>query len=129
MFARLATEGADAVRIAEIAVAIWDDVAEALVPIIGQSGVAALFKRSMYLTRAAHPCLQAIDENAPPFGGLAALQKVLVQQDRIEAIAVNAALLQNFHELLVTLIGASLTKRLLRPVWETPRAAMPRRKT
>jgi hypothetical protein len=33
---------------------------------------------------------------------------------------VNAALLQNFHELLVSLIGASLTERLLRPVWDIP---------
>jgi hypothetical protein len=130
MFARLATESADAVRIAEIAVSIWDDVGEALAPIIGQSGVAALLKRSIYLTRTAHPCLQAINENAPTYSGMVAfLQTVLAQQDRIEAIAVNAALLQNFHGVLITLIGASLTERLLRPVWETPRAAAPRRKT
>lgn len=121
MFARLASESADAVRIAEIAVSIWYDVGEALAPIIGQSGVAALLKRSIYLTRTAHPCLLAINENALPSGGMPALlQKVLAQQDRIEAIAVNAELLHNFHKVLITLIGASLTERLLRPVWETP---------
>ena len=129
MFAHLATESADAVRIAEIAVSIWDDVGDALAPIIGQSGVDALIKRSIYLTRTAHPCLQAINENALPLDGLSALGAVLAQQDRIEAIAVNAALQQNFHTGLITLIGASLTERLLRPVWETPRAVMPRRKT
>jgi hypothetical protein len=129
MFAHLATGSADAVRIAELAVSIWNDVGDALAPIIGQSGVDALIKRSIYLTRTAHPCLQGIDENVLPSDGLAALRAVLEQQERTAAIAVNAALLQNFHKVLITLIGASLTERLLRPVWETPRAAMPRRKT
>ena len=129
MFSRLASETADAVRIAEIAVSIWDDVATALAPIIGQPGVAALFKRNIYLTRTAHSYLQTIDEKASLSDGLAALQRILAHLDRTEVIAVNAALLRNFHELLTTLIGASLTERLLRPVWETPRAAMPRRKT
>ncbi|MFC5582395.1 hypothetical protein [Rhodanobacter terrae] len=118
MFARLAAESADAARIAEIAVSIWDDVGEALAPIIGQSGVGALFRRSIYLTRIAHPCLQVVDERALASGGLAVLQTVLAQQDSTEAAAVNAALLQNFQEVLITLIGASLTSRLLRPVWE-----------
>lgn len=46
------------------------------------------------------------------------LQVVLSQQDGIEATATNAALLQHFQEVLTTLIGASLTERLLRPVWD-----------
>lgn len=120
MFARLAAESADAVRIAEIAVSIWDDVGEALAPIIGQSGVGALFRRSIYLTRIAYPCLQVVNERALASGGLAVLQTMLAQQDSAEAVAVNAALLKNFQEVLITLIGASLTERLLRPVWEIP---------
>jgi hypothetical protein len=108
------------VRIAEIAVSIWDDVAEALTPIIGHSGVDALFKRSVYLTRTTHPCLHAVNENGSPSDDLAVLQTVLARQDSFEAVAANAALLQNFHEVLITLIGPSLTERLLRPVWEIP---------
>ncbi len=119
MFARLAAESADAARIAEVAVSIWDGVGAALAPIIGQPGVAALFKRSVYLTRNTHPCLSVVNESAlPATGELAVLKVVLAQQDHAEATAVNAALLQNFHELLVSLIGASLTERLLRPVWD-----------
>ena len=121
MFVRLAAESIDAVRIAETAVSIWDGVGVALSPIIGQAGVAALFKRSVYLTRNTHPCLSAVDEGAlPSTGERAALQVVLAQQDSVEAVAVNAALLQNFHELLISLIGASLSERLLRPVWDNP---------
>ena len=69
MFARLAAESVDNVRIAEIAISIWNGVGAALSPIIGQAGVAALFKRSVYLTRITHPCLLAVDEGArPPVG-------------------------------------------------------------
>ncbi len=121
MFERLAVESTDAARISEIAVSIWDGVGVALSPIIGQTGVAALFKRSAFLTRTTHPCLSAVHESAlPSMGELAVLQAVLSQQDWAEAVAVNAALLQNFHELLISLIGASLSDRLLRPVWDIP---------
>jgi len=122
MFVCLAAESTDAVRISEIAVSIWDGVGVALSPIIGQTGVAALFKRSVYLTRIAHPCLSVVCESALPSEELALLQEVLAQQGRIEAVAVNLALLQSFNELLVSLIGASLSERLLRAVWDNPSA-------
>ena len=118
MFARLVAGTDDAAQIAEIAVSIWRDVAAALAPIIGQPGVVALLDRSIHLTRAAHPCLAAVSEDALPSSELAMLQEVLSQQDSIEAIATNAALLQQFHQVLTALIGTSLTERLLRPVWE-----------
>ena len=118
MFARLVAGSQDAVQIADVAVSIWRDVAAALAPIIGQSGVAALLKRSIRLARAAHPCLTAANDGALPAGELAMLQVVLSQQDSTEAVATNAALLQHFREVLISLIGASLTERLLRPVWD-----------
>ncbi|MDQ6645911.1 MAG: hypothetical protein M3Y93_01595 [Pseudomonadota bacterium] len=121
MFARLASESADAAGISEKAVSIWVGVVAALSPIIGQAGVAALFKRSVFLTRNAHPCLSDINDgelsSKVEFAGL---QIVLAQLDRVEAVAVNTTLLQNFHDLLNSLIGASLSKRLLRPVWDAP---------
>jgi hypothetical protein len=79
---------------------------------------AALFKRSIYLTRALHPCLAPIAESAPDPGELAALQAVLASQSPPDALSANAALLQTFHDLLTSLIGTSLTERLLRPVWD-----------
>jgi hypothetical protein len=121
MFVRLSDGSSDRVEISEIAVSIWEGVGFVLSPIIGHAGVAALFKRSIYLTRNTHPWLSVVNDGAlPSTGELAALQVVLAQQDRVEAVAANAALLQNFQELLISLIGASLSERLLRPVWETP---------
>ncbi len=120
LFARQTAAGEDASHIAEIAVSIWKDVGTALSPIIGQTGVAALFKRSIHLTRSAHPWLAAVFEESAKPDELAAIQAVLGQQCRANALAANVALLQNFQDLLISLIGLSLTERLLRPVWDKP---------
>ncbi len=120
MFAQQSAAGVDASRIAEMAVSMWRDVGVALSPIIGQTGVAALFKRSLYLTRSAHPCLATVLEDKTQPDELAATQTILAQQTSVAAAAANIALLQNFEALLVSLIGLSLTERLLRPVWDKP---------
>lgn len=117
-FARQSVAGTDASRIAAMAVAIWLDAGVALSPIIGQNGVAALFKRSVHLTRRAHPCLAMVVEDTTQPDALAALQIVLAQQTCPIAVAANMALLQNFQDVLTSLIGLSLTERLLRPVWD-----------
>lgn len=119
MFARQSA-GADGSRVAAMAVAIWKNVGVALSPIIGQPGVDALFKRSIYLTRSAHPCLAIVVEDKAQPDTLAALQDTLAQQPGATAVAANTALLQNFQDLLISLIGLSLTERLLRSAWDQP---------
>jgi hypothetical protein len=120
MFARMAAEPVDAVQVAQIAGSIWNDVSAALAPIIGQPGVIALLKRSVYLTRGAHSCLSTLFGDDSPSDPLDALQSLLARQAVADAVVINAVLLLNFQNLLDTLIGASLTERLLRPVWDTP---------
>jgi len=115
---RLASEGAPAGRIADKAVSIWRDVDAALSPVIGQRGVAALFKRSLSLTRPAHAWLAAVQEGADRPGDFAALKTALSQQTSSDAVAANGELLQKFLDLLTHLIGESLTARLLRSVWD-----------
>ena len=51
------TDGADAEQVADAIVAIWLEIDQALNPIIGHRGVAALYNRSLNLTAAAHPWL------------------------------------------------------------------------
>jgi hypothetical protein len=116
--ARMAMEGADAERIADIAIAVWCDVAAALSPIIGQRGVAELYKRSIYLTRADYAWMAAVNESALGPAKFASLQTALAQQTSKNAAAANGALLQTFYDLLTKLIGTSLTERLFRSVWE-----------
>lgn len=119
MFVRQSA-GADALRIAEMAVAIWKDISIALSPIIGQPGVVALFKRSIHLTHSAHPFLAAVLEDKTEPDEFIAMQGVLAQQASATAVAANVALLLSFQDLLTSLIGLSLTERLLLPVWEKP---------
>jgi len=109
-------EHADAMQIAEAAVAIWQEIDDALTPILGRGGVAALYKRTLHLTSAIHPWF-AISVAGSPTIALAALKAVIAQQDRAAAAEGGAALFQTFYELLSSLIGPSLTEQLLRSVW------------
>lgn len=119
-FARLAAEGADAARVADAAVSTLRDIDAGLSPIVGKGGVAALYKRSVHLTCAAHPWLSAVQPGALSPDEFASLHAALSQQTASNAAAASAALLQTFTDLLTKLIGASLTERLLRPVWHHP---------
>lgn len=110
----------DAGQVADTAIAIWGQVDTALSSIIGQRGVAALYKRSLFLTRAAHPCLMAAYEGAMAPGDFSALQTTLTRSTSADATAAASALLRTFHDLLSQLIGASLTERMIGFVWHNP---------
>ena len=115
--ARRGGTAATAAQIADATVATWQEIDTALTPIIGQRGVAALYKRSLYLNRPAHPCLAGMVEGVQKTLDLAALKSVLARQNAANAAAAGGAVLQTFHELLTSLIGPSLSERLLRSVW------------
>jgi hypothetical protein len=97
--------------------AIWQEIDGALTPILGRGGVAALYKRSLHLTSAANPWLTLGREGDPTAMDLAALKAALGQQTGAAAAAGGGALLQTFYDLLSSLVGPSLTERLLRSVW------------
>lgn len=118
--AQLMARGADAGQIADTAVSTWLGVSAALSPIIGERGVAALYKRSLYLSRTGYPWLAAAHEGELPSELYACLREALAQQTSSSAAAANDALLQTFYALLSDLIGGSLTERLLRSVWDNP---------
>jgi hypothetical protein len=104
--------------VADAACAAWQEIDAALRPIIGPLGMVALFNRSVHLTAAAHPWLAggALRDPAAAFN-TAALKALLAQRSPAEALACASALLHTLNGLLAVLIGASLTERLLRPVW------------
>jgi hypothetical protein len=110
-------KGADAAQIADAIVSTWQAIDAALSPIIGRGGVAALYNRSLHLTGSRYPWLAGSYNDVQTALDLAALKSVLVQQSSTSAAAVGGALLQTFYEMLTSLIGPSLTERLLRSVW------------
>ena len=111
------TDGADAEQVADAIVAIWLEINQALHPIIGQRGMAALFNRSLHLTAVIYPWLAIDQPGFPAAVDLSALRAALGQQTAAEAAVGGSALFQTFHELLASLVGASLTDRLLGSVW------------
>jgi hypothetical protein len=117
---RLAADGADALRIADSAAAVWREIHATLCPIIGRRGVEALFKRSLLLTVPEHTSLVAAHWDVETLGDFDSLRAALKQQSVADALATNGALLQKFIDLLTTLIGESLTARLLQSVLDKP---------
>ncbi|HWG10055.1 MAG TPA: hypothetical protein VN693_00945 [Rhodanobacteraceae bacterium] len=106
---------------ADLAAATWRKIDDALWPIIGHAGMAALFRRSLYLARTDQPALTAMVDVEIAHGDYAPLREVLAQQSSVDAaMAVQAALLKIFLDLLTSLIGAALTERLLRSVGNNP---------
>jgi hypothetical protein len=119
------SDGADAEQVADAIAAIWLEIDQALHPIMGQRGVAALYNRSLHLAAVDYPWL-AIDQPAFPAAvDPSALKSALVRQTAAEAAAGGSALFHTFHELLASLVGASLTERLLRSVWTHPSPGSP----
>jgi hypothetical protein len=115
--ARQVDAGADPAQIADTIISIWHEIDGALHPIVGQRGVASLYRRSLHLTSPAYPWLAGLQDDIQAAMDLAALRSVLVQQSSANAAASGGDLLQTFHELLASLVGDSLTERLLRSIW------------
>ena len=110
-------DGIDAVQVSDAMVATLHAIHAALAPIIGSGGVAALYRRSLFLTAASHPWLAGLHEDVQATFDPAALKALMARQSGAEARAGGHALLQTIYQVLASLIGASLTERLLRSVW------------
>lgn len=117
--AQRAGEDADAARIADVIVVLWQQIEVVLAPIVGQRGVAALYKRSLYLATAAHPWLE-LQEDPQATPDLVALKSAISEQRSADATAGGVAMLRAFHTLLTSLIGSSLSGQLLDAVWTHP---------
>ena len=95
----------------------WQEIDAVLSPILGQGGVVALFKRSLYLTGSAHPWLSQLHKGEQTEMDLAELKSAITRQSSADAYSAGGTLLQTFNGLLASMVGPGLTERLLRPVW------------
>jgi hypothetical protein len=115
--AQHAADGVDSARIAAMVVSIWRDIDATLRPILGQRGVASLYRRSVHLTSVGHSWFASSRDAVHTTLDLPALEAALTAQDNVEAAAGGGDLLQAFHELLASLVGTSLTEQLLCSIW------------
>jgi hypothetical protein len=79
-----------------------------------------LFRRALHQTTTAFPWLATAVDRGGSAGPLPSLIACLSAQRAAAATEAASALLLTFAELLATLIGESLTERLLGPVWAQP---------
>ena len=115
---RFRASGANVGHIATSVVSTWAEIKQAIAPVIGARGVAALYERSLFLTRGQHPWMVPLPNSVEMEMYLPALEAILIQQDSATAAAGGAAHLQTFYEVLSSLIGPSLSDSLLRSIWE-----------
>jgi hypothetical protein len=108
--------GADAT--VEATAATWRLMAAQLAPVIGARGLEALFGRALHMTSTTYPWL-AVGDDRSGAGRLPGIAECFARQDPASAAEASYTLLLTFSELLTTLIGESLTTRLLAPVWAT----------
>lgn len=111
--------------VADAIVALWTRIDLALHPIVGRRGVAALYQRSLKLTTPGHPWLGVGLTGMLAEVDTEALHRLLMQQTAPEAAEAGNAMFDQFRRLLASLIGHSLTHRLLRGIWAPPPADSP----
>ena len=120
---------ANAEQLADAIVAVWREIDHALHPIIGHRGVAALYNRSLQARRGRPP----VAGRRP--GGRAGRHRLDGAARRpaaaaaADAAAAGTALFQTFQQLLASLIGASLTERLLQSRLDPPSGRPPAQDT
>ena len=114
---REAGADADAKAFAAAARRVYDALAGQLALLIGDGGVRALTARSLHLVQREFPWLAEAREPDPLEGGFAQVRSRLERQEPLLAMEAAAATLATLGGLLATLIGDTLTMRVLRAAW------------
>lgn len=114
---------ADNAVVAEAIIAMLEGMNTTLVPIIGSKGVAALYRHSLFLCIHKKPALATLYEPFVIAMDLAPFGAMLREQNRNDALCLGETLLKTTYELLATLIGPSLSARLLHGVWDISSSA------
>ncbi len=122
-------DSSDALAIAKATSEIWLQISAQLTPVIGGNGVDAILRRSLYLASAAFPWLTSPDEQVDHESLPARISVRFAGRDSAVAEQASCSLLITFTELLATLIGHSLTKRLLASVWVAASPVVEQEKT
>jgi len=107
-------------QIADAVGQIWSEAAFALTPILGQEGVAALLKRSLFLSASTYAWLTITPTDDKKSIDLDALKALIANRTAEEATAGSSALFLQFYGLLTNLIGPSLADRILESAWVDP---------
>jgi len=106
---------ADADEVAASVVTSLHAMEVALAPIVGRLGVGALYHRSLHRCEENYPWMIEGCDDTQSVMDLKALKTTLVKRSSTDAAAGGRELQRHFRDLLTSLVGISLTERLLRP--------------
>ena len=112
-----ASRGASSQEVADLVTKAFQGFGQMLEPIIGRTGMAAIYKRSLYLAGPIFALTFAASEAGSIAMDLALMESELAKQTAANAATAGTALLHAFRILLTSLIGQALAERLLRPIW------------
>lgn len=97
----------------------WYEIYASLIPVIGRSGVSAIYQRSLNQTRQTYPWLSEPGDIQEPQRSLQRLSTELAAQNHFVAKAANSLLRRHFRESLSRLLGQNLMALLWHPDWGT----------
>lgn len=106
--------------IADATLSTWHQMFALLAPVIGAKGAELLFRRSLYVTSITFRWLTIAGDHEDSTVLIASLKTCLASHETDAAAEASYTLMATFIELLATMIGESLTERLLRSVWVVP---------
>lgn len=96
----------------------WEQMATEIISIVGEGGFSSLFTRSLYISKASFPWLEAGINPDPPPTYFHELQATYAAQPPEQVKAANSLLLSTFTDILKSLIGEQLTLNILRSAWK-----------
>lgn len=104
-------------NVAYAAIDLWERLAIQIVSIVGDGGFNSLYERSVFLTQAAFPWLEAASQPPQTDHRFAQLKMSFEGKTPAQTSAANSLLLITFTDILSSLIGEQLTARILRSAW------------
>jgi hypothetical protein len=101
----------------DAAIALWEPLANQIIAIVGEAGFDSLYSRSLHLTQSKFPWL--MNTASSPTVGHRFVNLRMSFEGRVPELAdeANRLLLTIFTDTLASLIGESLTKRVLDSAW------------
>lgn len=104
-------------EVPEIALQLWQPLSSQLISIIGEGGFSSLYDRSLHLTRAAFPWLEAGEPLRSIDSRFSELKVGLAGPGSTEASKASHMLILTFTDILASLIGEPLTIDILGSAW------------
>ena len=117
LISRRARSGGDGASTTVAARGAYEDLASVLIPLVSQPGFEALVARAFQLAQREYPAAGSPGDDGEDVESFTQIGLWLDRQDQRIAIEAAAAMFASLADLLITLIGESLTTRYLQKAW------------